>query len=137
MRSPTAESVLRLSSRIEILPIVHASGDMAQEVRETLISHHYDCLAVPLPESVSDPVEQAIEGLPTISVVTLREETEEHEPSGSYVPIDPCQPVIMGIRVAMGEGIDRAYIDRDVRIYEPDPIIVPDPYSLKSVSVAA
>ena len=43
------------------------------------------------------------------------------------MPIDPCQGVIMGISVAMGEGIQRAYIDRDVRTYEPDPITVPIP----------
>jgi hypothetical protein len=55
----------------------------------------------------------------------------------SFVPIDPCQGVIMGVRVAIGEGIRRAYIDRDVRHYEPDPITVPDPYMLKAVSLAA
>src|SRR5207249_7862346 len=73
---PMVESVLRLSPRIEILPIVHANGDMAHEVRETLIARHYDCLAVPLPESVSRAVEAAIEDLPSISVVVLR--SEEH-----------------------------------------------------------
>ena len=140
IRSPTVESVLRLSPRIEILPVVHANGDMAHEVRETLIARHYDCLAVPLPESVSQPVEAAIEDLPAISVVVLREDQEDSElgaKQASYVPVDPCQAVIMGLRVAMGEGIERAYIDRDVRVYEPDPIHVPDPYNLKTVSVAA
>ena len=146
------ESVLRLSPRIEILPIVHANGDMAHEVRETLIARHYDCLAVPLPESVRQPVEAAIEDLPAISVVVLREDRVKDHPGegrasarpgwagakqASYVPVDPCQAVIMGLRVAMGEGIERAYIDRDVRMYEPDPIHVPDPYNLKTVSVAA
>jgi hypothetical protein len=152
MRSAAVETVLRLSARIEILPIVHANGDMAQEVRETLIARHYDCLAVPLPESVSQAVEAAIGDLPTVSVVVLREDPDEDakginssaeetrtppSPIASFVPIDPCQGVIMGIRVAMGEGIQRAYIDRDVRTYEPDPITVPDPYMLKTVSVAA
>jgi len=104
-----------------------------------LISRHYDCLAVPLPESVSQPVEAAIEDLPSISVVVLREDRDENqgEKQASYVPVDPCQAVIMGLRVAMGEGIERAYIDRDVRMYEPDPIHVPDPYNLKTVSIAA
>ena len=113
---------------------------MAHEVREALIARHYDCLAVPLPESVSQPVEAAIEELPNISVVVLREDQEDSElgaKQASYVPVDPCQAVIMGLRVAMGEGIERAYIDRDVRVYEPDPIHVPDPYNLKTVSVAA
>lgn len=142
MRSAAVESVLRLSSRTEILPIIHASGDMAQEVRETLIARRYDCLAVPLPPSVEAAVEAAMEALPITSIVCLREEDTGKErvdglPTASYVPIDPCQPVIMGIRVAMVEDITRAYLDRDVRAYEPDPVLVPDPYNLKTVSVAA
>jgi len=119
------------------LPLVHASGDMAQEVRETLIAGHFDCLALPLPESVAEAVEAAVETLPSISAVILREGEDGGRPVASYVPIDPCQPVIMGIRVAMGEGIQRAYIDRDVSVFEPDPVHVPDPYNLKTVSVAA
>jgi hypothetical protein len=107
---------------------------MAQEVRETLIARRYDCLAVPLPPSVEAAVEAAVEALPSISVVCLRED-ELH--TASYVPIDPCQPVIMGIRAALGEGIARAYIDREVRTYEPDPVLGPDPYNLKTVSAAA
>jgi hypothetical protein len=31
----TVSDVLRLSPRIEVLPILHGSGDVAQEVRET------------------------------------------------------------------------------------------------------
>lgn len=138
MRSAAVESSLRLSPRIEILPIIHASGDMAWEVRETLIARRYDCLAVPLPPSLESAVEEAIEVLPGISVVCVKEDGDASgAPTASYVPIDPCQPVIMGIRVAMGEGIARAYVDREVRVYEPDPALAPDPYNLKTVSVAA
>lgn len=133
MRSAAVETALRLSPRIEILPIVHASGDMAQEVRETLIARRYDCLAVPLPPSAAAPVEAAIERLPAISVVSFMED----DTAASYIPIDPCQPVIMGLRVAMGEGIAREYVDREVRAYEPDPVHAPDPYNLKTVSPAA
>jgi hypothetical protein len=133
MRSAAVETALRLSPRIEILPIVHASGDMAQEVRETLIARRYDCLAVPLPPSAAAPVEAAIDRLPAISVVSFMED----DTAASYIPIDPCQPVIMGLRVAMGEGIAREYVDREVRIYEPDPVYAPDPYNLKTVSPAA
>jgi hypothetical protein len=138
MRSPVVESALRLSPRIEILPIIHASGDMAREVRETLIARRYDCLAVPLPPSLESAVEEAVERLPAISIVCHIEEGQDiGAPVANFVPIDPCQPVIMGIRVAMGEGISRAYVDREVRVYEPDPVQAPDPYTLKAVSAAA
>ena len=133
----TTENIFRLSSRIQILPIFHGSGDMAQEVREILISRQFDCLAVPLPPSVEDQLERAIDDLPLISMVTVPEPDEEKAPALNFVPVDPCQPVIMGLRVAMGEGISRAYIDREVKVFDPTPFPSPDPYALKTISLAA
>ena len=39
-------------------------------------------------------------------------------PSVNFIPIDPCQAVIMALRSAMLEGIPRAYVDRDVATFE-------------------
>lgn len=136
MSSPH-DAIFRLSPRITMFPIVHGSGDMAQEVREALIAAPYDCLAVPLPLSVESPLEQAIDQLPRISLVTLPEPDHDRGPTVSYVPVDPCQPVIMSIRVAMGEQIARAYLDRDVQVFEPDPFPAPDPFALKRLSLEA
>lgn len=135
--TPTADAILRLSPRIEVLPILHASGDLAQEVRETLIGRRFDCLAVPLPPSVEQPLESTVEELPRISVVTIPEPDRDGMPACSFIPVDPCQAVIMGIRVAMGEGIARAYIDREVTAFEPTPVAAPDPYALKRVALAS
>ena len=107
------DNVFRLSSRIDVFPVLHGSGDVAQEVRERLISRRYDCLAVPLPPSTETLVEEAVARLPHIGLVMLPEPPEHGAPRASFIPIDPCQAVIMGIRVAMGEDIARAYIDRD------------------------
>jgi hypothetical protein len=130
------DAVLRLSPRIEVLPILHGSGDVAQEVRETLIGRHFDCLAIPLPPSLEDALEAAIQDLPRISLV-VTPEPEQEAPTVNFVPVDPCQPVIMGIRVAMGEHIPRAYIDRDVTLFEPTPFTAPDPYALKRIPLAS
>ena len=135
--SPAADTVFRLSSRLHILPILHGSGDVAQEVRDVLISRPVDCLAVPLPPSFEQPLERAILELPIITVVVQTESQQLDEPAANYVPVDPCQPVIMGIRVALGEGIARAYIDREVTVFEPLPFIAPDPFALKHVSLAS
>ena len=37
--------------------------------------------------------------------------TADDESTHSYVPIDPCQPVIAALRAAMSEHIPRAFID--------------------------
>lgn len=109
---------------------------MAQAVRDCMVSQNVDCLALPLPPSVETLVEEGVEALPIISVVVCPERQDDGASNCSYVPIDPCQPVIMGIRVAMGEGIDRAYIEREVDSFQPTPWIGPDPYVLKSVPLS-
>ncbi|WP_153555436.1 hypothetical protein [Roseimaritima sediminicola] len=52
----------------------------------------------------------------------------------SFVPVDPCQPVITAIRAALGEHIPRAYIDMETASFQPQSAILPDPYALKHVS---
>ena len=134
--SSTADSVFRLSPRIELFPLLHGSGDVAQEVRERLTDRRFDCLAVPLPPSFEHPLEEAVLDLPTISVIVQPERDQEGAVTVNYVPVDPCQAVVMGIRVAMGEGIPRAYIDRETAVVEPVPFVSPDAYALKRLSYA-
>ena len=131
------DPIFALSPRIQVLPIVHGSGDMAQVVREVMVSQKIDCLAVPLPPSVESAVEEGIAALPVVSVVVCHEQHDEGVACCSYVPIDPCQAVIMGIRVARGEGMARVYIDREVTSFQSTPWVGPDPYVLKSVSLAS
>lgn len=82
-------------------------------------------------------MEEAVVDLPTISVIVRQERESEDGRRVNYVPIDPCQPVIMGVRVAIGEGIYRAYIDRDTTTFEPLPFVSPDAYALKQLPYAA
>src|SRR5689334_22135815 len=112
-----ADDVLRLSDRITCLPVIHGSGDFALAVRRTMLEQSFDCLAVPLPPSFQADVERGIEFLPSPTIVTqpetprfeeewspetdaddndsdLEAPEDEEEPTHSYVPIDPCQPVI-------------------------------------------
>lgn len=140
-------SVLQIGERITALPLIHGNGDFALEVRRMMLATDFDCLAVPLPPSFKPPVEQAILDLPTPTVVVQRaeprfvtewtpEKDDEDRPDesrASYVPIDPCQGVIAGLRVALGEHIPTAYIDLETAAYEPHAAALPDPYALKRV----
>ncbi len=146
-------NALQFSDRITCLPIIHGSGDFAIEVRRMMLSDHFDCLAVPLPPSFQWDVERAIAFLPTVSLVLQEEVTEidiqewtgvateegDGEPSGrssvaSFVPIDPCQGVITGLRIAIDERMTRAFVDLETASFESHAAIFPDPYALKHVS---
>ena len=153
---PTVSDVLQLGRCITVLPVVHGSGDFAVEVRRIMLAHHFDCLAVPLPPSFQNEVEAAVQWLPNVSVVLQREPVseyrtaEEYDPDdhdenssfdgdsdgrANYVPIDPCQPVIAALRIAMQEHIRRDFIDIEDDHYLPITASLPDPYALKQVSV--
>src|SRR6188474_455040 len=98
--------VFKLGRRITLVPVIHGSGDFALAIRRLMLDGDFDCVAVPLPPSFQEHVEQAIECLPEACIVVQREppqfaetsadQTESSDqvyPRCSYVPIDPCQPV--------------------------------------------
>ncbi|MCO8124452.1 hypothetical protein NHH03_22120 [Stieleria sp. TO1_6] len=148
--------LLRLGDSIAVLPVIHGSGQFALTVRRWMLEQDFDCVAVPLPESFRECTEAAILDLPRPSIVIqkpgqrfprpnfepsfrpfdLNDEGEQDldvEPA-SYVPIDPCQPVIMAIRAAMGEHIPRAYVDLETDPFLPFSSVMPDPFALRQVS---
>lgn len=147
----TQSPVFQLGPNITLFPVVHGSGDCAVEVRRLMLAHHFDCLAVPLPPSFQNDVEHAVELLPHVTVVLQRElnhvflppthfgdsdsDESDHETTpASYVPIDPCQPVIAALRIARQERIARAFIDPETDEYLPHTATLPDPYALKRVT---
>lgn len=140
--------VLRFSERVACLPVVHGSGDFAVEVRRAMLAERFDCLAVPLPPSFEEPVRRGISFLPQITIALQQEspsysagewdggeEAGESSPQASYVPIDPCQPVISALRLAQQERIRWEFVDLEVERFESRGEVLPDPYALKQVSV--
>ncbi len=124
-------SVFHLSDRIQFLPVIHGSGVMAREVRQRMLSSSCDCLAVCLPPEFQNSVEQGLQKLPYITISCL----EEPENVINYVPIDPTQPIITGLRIAQQEGIPRRFIDLSVENYEVRDFDFPDSYALNEMSL--
>lgn len=54
----------------------------------------------------------------------------------TYVPVEPCQPVIAALRVALQERLPRAYVDAETTCFESTPWNYPDPYALKTLPYA-
>ena len=141
--------VLQISDRITCLPVIHGSGDFAVEVRRVMLEHSFDCLAVPLPPSFAGAVTAAVERLPAITAVVQSEprsftitdwspdedvdKDEPDAPGASYVPVDPCQPVIAALRIARQEYLPVRFIDLETSKFESYGFSLPDPYALKRV----
>ncbi len=154
------DKVLEIGPHVTALPVVHGSGDFAWEVRRLMMKHSYDCLAVALPPSFQAATEEAILQLPTPGIVVQRDQKyltptdfspgkefsadeeendfpppEDREPGVSYVPIDPCQSVIAAIRTAMGDRVERRFIDLETSQFEPHARVMPDAFALKKMSL--
>jgi hypothetical protein len=136
------KAILQLSPRVTCLPVVHGSGDFALEARRWLLEERFDCVAVPLPPSFQEPVEEAIGRLPSPAIVVQREPTrfdnggDADHPTMNYVPIDPCQPVIAALRWALEERVTREFIDRETAQFEAYSAYLPDPYAVKRTAAA-
>lgn len=141
--------VLQVDERLNLLPVVHGSADSAMQIRHWLLEHPPKCLAIPLPPSFFAPVMEGILELPNPSIVLQpfeptfqteykpeSENTDEEEvPRYSYVPIDPCQPVIAALRLAVEEHWRIEFIDEENPDYVPFTASLPDPYALKHLSL--
>ena len=123
--------IFSINDKIRVLPVVHGSGHFTRIVRDRMLSSKCDCLAVALPPEYQPSVEQGLDLLPTISLSCL----EEENGSVTYVPVDPCQPVIMALRIARQEGIPRHFIDWSTLSFEPRSINFPDTFSLRGLSL--
>ena len=151
----SSKSLLRIGPHAVALPVVHGSGDFSWEVRRIMNSHEFDCLAVPLPDSFQTLTENAIVDFPSPGIVVQRnhtpiaeqwserqwnedlddEQSDDPTEGASYVPIDPCQPVIAALRTAMGEHLPRHFIDLETSHFDVVSRALPDAFALKQVSV--
>jgi len=122
--------LFNLSNKIRFLPVIHGSTNFTRVIKNRLLSSLTDCVAVALPPEFKPTIEAGINQLPSISICMQRESTD----SFNYVPIDPCQPVIMGLRIAIQENIPTKYIDLSCDSYEPRKVNFPDTYALRSLS---
>ncbi len=123
--------IFELSEKVQLLPVIHGSGNFSREVRQRILSSGCDCLTVCLPPEFQTTVEQGLQKLPYISISAM----EESEGTLSYVPIDPVQPVIMALRIAQQEGIARKFIDLSVPQYETRHMDFPDSFALQGLSL--
>ncbi len=142
--------LLKIGPRISVMPVIHGTAECALQVRRVMLDQNFDCVAVPLPPSFQPDVESGIERLPTPTIVTQQaapryttswspreddDDDEEEDNSISFVPIDPCQPVIMGLRIALGERLPREFIDLETASFQPLTASLPDAYALQKLPV--
>ncbi|MDF1663427.1 MAG: hypothetical protein P1V97_16775 [Planctomycetota bacterium] len=117
---------------ITVVPSIHARAAFALETRRLFLSDSYDCIAVELPESLGEKVAEGVEELPEVHVVVYRDNKDNY----GYVPIDPCDSIIEGVRLGVRDRRCRlAFIDTDVANLNVAKVTLPDEYAALKIGI--
>lgn len=121
---------------LRILPVVHGRIEMAGLVRAVLDCFDPAAVAVELPTTFTDVVEQAVARLPRVSLIVAPGEGEGPggEPEEAVVwTAAPGEPFAEALRWAAERDRERFLVDPDVPYPERHTDPVPDPYALLEI----
>jgi len=119
--------------RIHLLPILHGRMECAIWVRRAFACLQPDAVAVELPATLQAAVLRAVARLPLLSVVHYQESSGQTV----YWPVEPTDPLVEAIRLAVAADLPLAFIDRDMEGYPRIREAWPDPYALNSIGLTA
>ncbi|MHA1673308.1 MAG: hypothetical protein ACTSYI_06750 [Promethearchaeota archaeon] len=115
-----------------VIPTYHDSLDFTYEVRRIFSQNIPDIIAVEFPDNLKTKILQGIKRIPKISVVLYFDEYLQKQ---LYIPINPADSLIEGLRLAEEYGIPTEFIDLFIKNYDPPIMATPDSYVLNYMSL--
>ena len=129
MTDPTVQTF----GPVHPIPVVHYSMEFADYVRDLCKRIKPDAIAVELPHSLKSTVNKGVERLPELSVVLYENDRGE----SIYLPIEPTDPIMEGIRCGLEGGLPVHFVDLDLDTYPRYREYLPDTYSAYRIGVEA
>lgn len=118
--------LLRTVGTITLLPVFHGRLEFAEHVRRELLARPPRVIAVELPHTWREPVLQAVNRLPYLSLILAGEEPEHR-----FLSIEPTDPLVEAVRTGRELGLPVEFIDLDVDRYPEHREPLPDSYALR------
>ena len=118
-----------------VLPISRGRLEYAWLVRQVIAATSPTAIAVEQAESLTSAVDQAIDRLPLLSVVTYADPREHGRPV--YLPIEPADPLVEAIRRGHELGIPVWRIARELDPPRPPEDKLPDPLAAEELGALA
>lgn len=116
---------MNLTPGITIVPYLHGSIFFARYVRSIFLKQSFDCVAVDIPLIFQDHLNDTVDKLPIISVIAARDTSD----SFFYIPVDPCDAAIEGIRQSL-QNYKPFYCIGSPQLKPPPPLKpLPDPFA--------
>ncbi|MFX1488114.1 MAG: hypothetical protein ACFFBI_03135 [Promethearchaeota archaeon] len=117
-----------------VIPSFHSRIQFTRLVWTAFFKIFPDIIAVELPNNVREEVTEGIERLPFLSLIGYADELNPQKMN--FIPIDPGDSIIEGIRLGLEHHIPVEFIDLSVKDYEPPILKLPDDYSLNKISLS-
>jgi hypothetical protein len=116
-------------SSLTLLPFLHGRLTFAHQLRELLLKRKFDCIAVDIPDLFKTELIRAVEKLPVIWMVYAR----SVDGQTFYVPVDPCDAAIEGLRQGLQNNIDVCCAGYNV-LSKPSAIgLLPDDFAAERI----
>lgn len=116
---------MRLSDSLTIIPVLHGKAVFSRQIRSVCLEEKFDCFAIDIPDIFEQDLIEAVEALPVISAVCARENDERVY----YIPVDPCDATIEGIRQSFQLQAKLSCIGYPELASRPSMPPVPDEYA--------
>ena len=117
------------TENVIFFPVLHGKLEFAEVVRRSLLADPPDVVAVELPATWREPLLQAVNRLPFLSLL-LDEEGEEAEDSHAFLAVEPTDALIEAVRTARELGIPVELIDLDMESYPMEREPLPDTFAM-------
>ncbi|MHA1342700.1 MAG: hypothetical protein ACTSQG_01830 [Promethearchaeota archaeon] len=118
---------------IFVVPTFHSRIEFSKLVCGAFFEVYPDVICIELPNNVKNKIIEGIERLPYLSLISY---TDSLSPNKlNFIPIDPGDSIIEGIRLGLEHNIPIEFIDLSVKDYSPPTIRLPDDYSLNKVGL--
>jgi len=148
---------MNASPEMEMIPVAHGKSLFAREIRRACSSRGFDCVAVDIPELFQDELGDAVDSLPLISVILARyddmyaayggggntavingdDDDDDDDDEWLYIPIDPCDAMIEGVRQARQRRAPFYCVGAPVLREPPLLPSLPDEYSIEKIGFDA
>ncbi|MFX1386515.1 MAG: hypothetical protein ACFE9M_04800 [Promethearchaeota archaeon] len=116
-----------------IIPTFHSRIEFAKLARTALFKVFPNVIAVELPNNMKEEVIEAIERLPFLSLIGYADTL--HPKKLNFLPIDPGDSIIEGIRIGLEHNIPIEFIDLSVSEYLPPSFKLPDDFAINQIGL--
>lgn len=127
----SAGTVVR--GRLTYLPVIPGRLEFTWRVRQYILRHRPQVIAVELPGSLDTAYSESITRLPRMSVIVIPERDDDDR--ASFIPVEPGDPFVEALRTANEIGAQNLFLEPATHEKPHVADTYPEPYSVECIGI--